>query len=202
MLKIMTLQMFITAKYPGGFEKFIKDKGCLCYIPPPADLIYVVHPNLPKDIKTALTRKYKKGVIFGDKWNFEGATEQDYQNISESVSEVLNMLDLGIVGSVSNPCVFCISLPQLKKDDPRVNILVERFATMPGVVRGCVLVSDGHLLFDGVVPPPSTTKDIPKVISIGGDRPKRETVINQDDINNLIIALETCRDLPTFLTQV
>ena len=195
MKKAVTITTYIDLKYPGGMNKFLEDRGGICYLPEPTDLIYFIHPNLPEDIKKGLVGMFGNGIIFGTTWNFEGANQEDYSSIQDGIDAALNQADMGQVATLANPCVVAITCPSIRKDDPRIAKLIEKISTMPLMQRGCIICKNGYIPFEGTVP------EFPKALTTVSI-PKRETVINDDDILNLRIALESAHSLEEFLSKV
>ncbi len=225
MIKSIKVLSYIDRTYTGGMEQFQKDGGAVCYLPEPTDIVYVIHPNLPEAMKNNLVGMYGPSIKFGTKWNFEGASEEQYREIQNVLDDILNQLNLGPVGTSVNPAVLIIAAPNLTKDDKRIEKLVKIISTMPSVERGCIICKNGYVPFDGTasdkpfgdfdkigdildtgIPIPEETPAASPShpitsVSVTG-RPKRNKVIGSDDILNLKIALETASTLEEFLQQV
>jgi len=204
MIQIIVMMKIIAEHYEGGKNKFMMDHGALCFVPGP-DLIYIIHPALPEVIRKKFIKEFGvENVVFGSTWNFEGCTEENYAEINKSLEEVLNELKVGNIGTVVNPCVLGITIP-LSKKDPKIKDLIEVVSYLSKLQRGCVLCTDGHILFEGKAPHEEVVSNkggVPAFIPVQTDKPARLKAINEDDITNLIIAMESSKSLEEFLSHV
>jgi hypothetical protein len=199
MVKTIQIVDYINKAYKGGMDAFLKEHGGLCYIPAPVDLMYVVHPKLPKEIQAGLYGMFGNSVVFGNTLNFNGLTEDSYNMISEQLGSKLNNIEgIGAVGAISNPCVVALTIPEIEKDDERVSKIISFLKVIPGLYRGCIICKDGeYITFEG-----STILDDKIVAPLVMPCPKRDTPISDDDIANLIITLNTSASVEEFLKSI
>ena len=203
MVKSMQAVTYIGTKYQGGIEKFMDDAGAICYLPDPVDLLYVIHPNLSDEIKKGLVGMFGNSVIFGDRWNLEGCSEEDYHACQESIDDMLSKIGLGEVASTINPAVIAITVPDLMKSDRRIESLIESFSRMPQLERGCIICKDGYKTFEGSHERKVKAPAAKAVLTTNqSGRPNRDHRITVDEITNLKIALETCKTMEEFLSLV
>jgi len=200
MTKVIKITEYINKSYQGGMDKFLKDHGAMCYIPFPVDLMYVIHPNLPKEIREGLYSMFGNSIFFGSEWNFSSFYEEHYDSVSEALGKALNKGGIGTVGVIVNPCVIAISITEIEKDDDRVSQLIDFMKTIPGLMRGCIVCSGGeYVTFEGTIKMPELDKSISPIKL---NHPKRDVPISDDDISNLIIALNTSASVDDFIKTI
>jgi hypothetical protein len=210
MLKAIKATNLIDSLYEGGFDQFMKDHGAVCYVPEPMDKLYVVHPDLPEDIKKKLTKAYGKNIEFGTTWNFDGFTDTDYETMAEAIKDGLSATELDYAGIVANPCVFGITAPENSINDEVIDQVIDKLRYLPLLIRGCVVCKDGFKTFVGAnieseQEAQATGKSNgskPRVKISTVNRPERDKAINDDDITNLIIAMNSAGSIEEFLEQV
>ena len=202
MIKSLQAINLIDMKFPGGMRKFLEKAG-LCYIPDPTSsegLMYIVHPELPEELKRDLINLFGERVIFGSKCNFDWATANDILTIQDSINSIMKDFNLGDIVTTINPAVVVITIPNLSKDDEKTDKIIEAFIRIQGVIRGCILCSDGFRTFEGQEVDRVITKSVITPMQTG--RPTREKVISSDDLLNIKIALETANTIEELIAQL
>lgn len=197
-MPILLMNMLMTilqARYPGGHEKFAEDGGEIGVAPtnPPELLVY--HPDLPIDVKNILAQfASQAGLVphFVSTLNFEGHDPEEFreQFLNDKVIEKI-LSDLGLDGAVKvffSKLINVIAIVGVVSTKSNAEVLVEKLrATIPGCLRTYILYGDDQVLKAEYSPKDEPFLKLQAVL----EAHSRQTVINDDDMLNLKIALET-----------
>jgi hypothetical protein len=189
----------IAVKLKGGLEKFKDDGGCVTFTPETPTSLLVYHPNLPQDIKDDITKVIVNFPIkFVSTPNFAGrdadeAREALAEFLRSGVLTELRILDASI--SVSQALV-AIRLESGILLESTASELVKRLhERLPDVVRICVVYPQGYIYKEfGEETPERKTVLVPQS--------QRTTVISDDDVLNVKIALENATTVEDLLRSL
>ena len=179
--------------YDGGLIKFSRDGGMFEVLPTENRDIIVIHPDLPDDLKKALTEfghRIHSPVKFDSHLNFEGCDPDEiHEGFVGLVMEDLMSMGLANQCLVSpSPVILTLAIQEDLSKDQMFKIREAVTKRIPGLVRGLIVAPNSSLLF---VAKESDTEALPKQVVMLNDRPQRDRPIGQDDVVNLKIALES-----------
>lgn len=198
--KVMTI---LEVHYPGGLSAYEESGGSI-FIVPESEIIFY-HPNLESKIKAKVLSALKSigyKVSFVSVGNFEGFDLEQIKDFQAYLIEKLMSLGLGRCSIVvSKPTVF-ISLPDIRSTHISVKRLRDFLSIIDGLVRGHIECSDKILHIGKVKSSPKIKRRESSRIQTEYNRPKRDTRINEDDVLNLKIALESSRSFEEFLNNI
>ena len=191
------VQTLIQARFPGGLKQFTEDGGLIGVAPGAREELLVYHADLPAAIREAIAQVAEKAQLlprFVTTLNFQGQDIEDVQVrfIREHPAIVK---DLGVEGDVvfglsplfNDVVIINENLPACTGD-----AIVKRLReALPGCVRTYVRYGGGKVARHDYALE-WETKDAAKVVL---EPSACTTVIGDDDLLNLRIALETARSV-------
>lgn len=200
---ILTL---IQARYPGGLEKFKEDGGQVGPAPgkPPELLVY--HPDIPIDVKNMLAQLSEQVGLtprFVTTLNFDGQDPEEFREQflnDKTVEKILS--DLGLAGAVKvffSPLLNVIGITGVVSTKENAEFLVEKLrAAIPGCLRTYVLYGDEQVLKAEYAPTQEPFYKLQAVL----EAHSRTTVIGDDDLLNLKIALGNAQTVDEFINSL
>jgi hypothetical protein len=191
------VQTLIQARFPGGLAQFTEDGGLIGVAPGAREELLVYHPDLSAALREAIAQVADKAKLlprFVTTLNFQGQDIDDVQVrfIREHPAIVK---DLGVEGDVvfglsplfNDVTIINENLPACTGD-----AIVKRMRdALPGCVRTYVRYGGGKVARHDYAlewEPRGAAKVVPEASA-------RTTVIGDDDLLNLRIALETARSV-------
>jgi hypothetical protein len=187
----------IRVKYDGGMDKFEEDGGCISYIPDPVDRLIVKHPDLPKSLLEECEKVMPDGFEY-------------IRDVAYPIQE-----DLDLARSIAEYLVNNFTGSTLRGTSLSVNgacsILV--FSTLDAESREAVKLEGWladklglcYVLYKNEVyhrvDDLNSRRDA-QIESQKMERPNRETVISDDDILNVQIALGQAETVEDFLNSI
>jgi len=189
------VQTVVQVRYPGGLEKWEEDGGVFGLAPgTPVELV-VRHPSIPIDIKNMITQICEQARIlprFVTTLNFEGYDPEEFreQFLNHDNMEMV-LSELGLNGAVKCFMYTLFNVFQIVgavSTKENAEALVEKLrVVIPGCLRSYVMYGDDKVLRAEYSPDSEPFLKLQAVLEL----PTRTTVISEDDILNLRIALET-----------
>jgi len=188
------VMMAINALYPGGARRFAEEGGAVRATSGMPIKVFVYHPNLSEDVRKKLEGVNEQlahiELIFVDTLNFVGMDPMAVADRVKELAEEFRDTNTSSVAFTLNIDALLFEVRVLTPtDEVTVKAILNTFSKLEGIVRG------------RVVQGPADAEQVTWFGSEGGasiqeaeikldDRPARETVIQQDDITDLKIALE------------
>jgi len=190
----------IQVMHPGGMQAFLEAHGGLMYIPQPIDMLLIKSGPLGEGAKQRIKEAIPEGVEFVDKENFS-FMEEDMKEIHSSIvqwiDQNLSPADTNVAMLVVTPLACIISLETLRKGS-KLAIKFEGFLqSLPGHGRSFVIYDEGsYSRVNGEV------GMFEPALKVEASKPKRETIIDDDDLLNLKIALGNAQTVDEFINSI
>jgi hypothetical protein len=192
------LMSVIQAKYAGGLDKFREEGGMVGLAPGSTKEVVVHHPGLPEALKKDIREflgKWKLTARFAAHTNGKSISEEELrQEYGPVIEEVLSML--GVMASLISihPLMVVITLLDETVTQSKVQELVETLTNrLPSLWFGYVIYVDGVCCIE------REFKDDSYIML---EQLKRDTVIGEDDILNLKIALGNAQTIDDFINSI
>lgn len=198
--KVLTV---MEVHFPGGLSKFEETGGSVFIVPDEEIIIY--HPDFDSKAKLKVLNGLKGTgykISFVKDGNFDGAELEEIKDFQGYL--IAKLMSLGIEQSsvlVSKASIY-ISVPTHKSTQVTIKRLRDFLTTIKGVVRGHIECSDKIVRFGNPQNATHIKRKETNRIQPEHNRPERETRIDDDDILNLRIALESSKSFEEFLNNI
>jgi hypothetical protein len=197
--KVLTV---MEVHFPGGLSKFEETGGSVFIVPD--NEIIIFHPGFDSKAKLKILSGLKSTgykVSFVKEGNFEGAELEEVKDFQGYL--IAKLMSLGIEQSsvlVSKATVY-LSVPTHKSTQVAIKRLKDFLSSIKGVVRGHIECQDKIIRFGNPQNARIKRRETSR-IQPEHNRPDRDTRINEDDILNLRIALESSKSFEEFLNNI
>lgn len=208
---MIIITTILQVKLPGGIEAFKEAGGIIALTPERTPTLMIYHPNLPSEVKDAITEAFKKmsniTVRFVATKNYEHRENLDdvYQELGLLLSDhMMDQLFIKSARTQVTPLYLAILMEGENTTDATARELADRIhAAIPDIIRIYVVYHDGCVCREYVEgQEPMTSARLLSKSVLTAEHPKRDTVIRDDDILNVKIALETAMDVNDFLKSM
>ena len=190
----------IQVSYPGGLQTFLENQGAFLYVPQPVSVILIKLPQggLDKDIRNKILQSgVSVEFLTSDEFNLSHDVEvlqAAQEQVARWIDENLSPADANNAVISMTPIANIIALETVRKGS-KLAIKFERFLkTIEGHGLSFVLYDGGS--YSRVV---GSNLQRP---SVKPEAPKRETVLTDDDILNVKIALGQAETVEDFLNSI
>jgi hypothetical protein len=191
----------LQAIYEGGLDKFHEDGGELSIVPAKTPEVLVYHPNLPIIVKNkllAISGKLSIKTVFVTTKNTTPDMEtfdiDEANKKFEALRKRLNIPEIMVHQDDLQVCIGVRGEISSKQSEDLANGLNE---LMPCMIRIYVTSENACTRYEYAIKEPVITKSMVML-----EATQRTTVISNDDLLNLSIALETANTVDEFLAQL
>lgn len=198
--KVMTV---MEVHFPGGLSAFEETGGSVFIVPDEEVIIY--HPDMDSKAKLKILTGLKNTghkITFVKEGNFDGFELEQIKDFQGYL--IAKLMSLGIDACtvvVSKATVF-LGMPSMKSTQVAVKRLRNFLSAISGVTRGHIQCSDKIVRFGNTKNTPRIKRRETSRVQPEHNRPKRDVRINEDDILNLKIALESSKSFEEFLNNI
>lgn len=185
-LRAVAILQALNVHITGGLQKFRDDGGLIVLLPGHEMTLAIYHPVFPKDIRKKLEDIQSSLHVkfrFFDTLNFEGMSDIEIEDVQKELIERLNGagfdddMDMGI--TFSHVALNFYVTSRAKKSN--IDKLKAVLKNLPGIIRASIFYN-GRLEWIEQEPVKPLKKETV---------PGRESIISDEDMMDLKIALET-----------
>ena len=202
------ISTILQVKFPGGIQAFHDAGGMIGITPESTPTLLFYHPDLSSEVKDDISDALKKvmrvTVRFVSTKNYEH--REDMDGVQQELGMILSdhMLDQLFIKSARaqvTPLYVAILMEGENTTESTATELSNRIhAAIPDIIRIYVVYHDGCVCreYEEGQEPTTSSQVLHKAV-LTMEHPKRDTVIRDDDILNVRIALETAKTVEDFL---
>lgn len=200
------LYTLIQTKFPGGRAKFAEDGGSYIIIPKTPDELLIYHPNLSIEFKNYITQAVSSLQLtthFVTTLNYKGQEPSEVLFIYETkISKIIEDLHLeNSIQATISELLNIFVLTDLHSTRALAEKLINRIReVLPSCIRSCVIYGDKQLAwFEYPQTETPAVKSAPQAVL---EAHSRTTVIGNDDLLNLRIALGNAQTVDDFINSI